>query len=176
MASDGRMRRANSCRLKLLLIGWRRTPAGTDPLVLLMDKGETMNELALPKPDNSLRAGARGVYSVSAAMSVWFCLILASLLAAPVSCARSRRPGRPVAAARAAYFAVAGLSPVGARRQYAAVAGGAAGDPGRYRLSDAEPQLCLGNAGGMGYLARAGGAPPLAWRRADRRRHRRSGE
>ena len=84
-------------------------------------------------------------------MSVWFCLILASLL----SCAgqlcqkqatrpsRSGRRGRHI-------LAVAGLSPVGARRRMLLWLGVAAGDPGRYRLSDAEPQLCLGNAGGMG--------------------------
>lgn len=58
MASAGRMRRANSTATHEFA-DWLAAHRQQGPisLVLLMDKGEMMNELALPKPDNSYVLG-----------------------------------------------------------------------------------------------------------------------
>lgn len=130
---------------------------GPVSLVLLMDKGENMADLPLPKPDNTYVLEPGCVSPVSAAMSTWICLALASLL----SCAGQlcqKQATRPSKSRRRGRHILGWLGPcaAGARRRYAAVAERAAIHSGERGLSHAEPQFCLGDVSGLGDLARAG--------------------
>ena len=113
-----------------------------------------MLDLPLPKPDNAYELGRGRFPSVPAAMSVWICLVCASLL----SCAgqlcqkQATRPSRR-GTAESPYTLLVGDGAVMSGLRHAAVAERPAVYSGQHRLSDAESEFRLGYPRGLGHLA-----------------------